>query len=71
MNGGTMTSIRATRWVPALAALALALAPTAGSADRADWNQEEVTKLAVQLRDSTKELRDTSRRDVAPSRAEP
>ncbi len=62
-----MTSTRATRWVPALAALALALTPAAASADRADWNQEEVTKIAAQLRDSTKDLRDTLRRDMPSS----
>jgi hypothetical protein len=64
-----MTSIRPTRWVPAVAALALALAPAAASADRAEWNQEEVTKLAGELRDSTKDLRDTFRREMPSSPA--
>jgi hypothetical protein len=62
-----MTSIRATRWVPALAALALALTPAAASADRAEWNQEEVTKIAVQLRDSTQDLRNTFRKGMNPN----
>jgi hypothetical protein len=53
--------------VTGLAALALALLPTGARAELTPWDQEEVAKIAQELRVATKGLWETFRKDMPSS----
>lgn len=69
MRPQTLEPVRST--IVLLTLATLALAATSASAELTPWNQEQVTAIAGELHEKTRDLRDTLRRQPAPTLGQP